>query len=489
MKPPTSEKPLSPKRPPGPPPELVYTAFDPLVVPQYEPLKPERPSAWWFGFMVLALVLVVVALFLLIQNPVLPVLGYRLFADQAVLTWSGLVVQASTYVLVVFLLVVVARYTFQMLFALFYMIRYTFRYGQKRSTFTPPISVVVPAYNEEKLIRQTLLSLLSLDYPEYEVIIVDDGSQDNTARIVERVLGKHGNATLRLVTKPNGGKASALNAGIQVAKYDFVLCADGDSNLAPETLRMAVRHMEDPKIGAVAGNVKVLNRNTWWTTFQALEYVEGLNLTRTAQSFFRLVNIVPGPVGLFRKTTIEKVGWYSSDTFAEDCDITLKMLRQGWQVVYEPMAISWTEAPNTISSLMKQRYRWTRGILQAIRKNRHQKWSNFGAWLQMWLVIFEAFVWPFANVFATVYFIYVAFAYSIAYYLLYWWLGLTLLDMAMALCAVAAEKEEIRLVWYAVFYRIFFVLVIDICKILATIEELLGIRMGWGKLERIGVRV
>ena len=423
---------------------------------------------------------------LFLTNPILPILNRRMVETRHDYSWSGLVVQVSTILMVVFLILVLVRYVAQIILALLYYGRYTFRYGYKAHHFTPPISVIVPAFNEEKLIQQTLTSLLNLDYPEYEVIIVDDGSTDGTARIVQQFLGKHGAATLRLVTKPNGGKSTALNAGIQVAQYEYVLCADGDSNLAPDTLMAAIRHMEDPQIGAVAGNVKVMNRNSFWTIFQALEYVEGLNLTRTAQSFLKLVNIVPGPVGLFRKSAIKEVGWYSSDTFAEDCDLTLKLLRNGWKIVYEPRSISWTEAPNTMFSLIKQRYRWTRGILQAIRKNRQEKWSSFGAWVFMWLVIFEAFIWPFVNVAVTFYFVMVSFGFGISYYLLFWWITLALLDVVTALFAVTAEGEELRLVLIAAFYRLFFVIVIDICKVLATLEEFLGFKMSWDKLDRIG---
>lgn len=465
-----------------------------VVQREFVPIKPDggeggyrgKRKLWVIAVQLFVLVLVLTGLYIVIENPVLPIIKKRLFLESAELTWSGLVVKTSGIVLVVFLILVLFRYVFQIMMAVWHSIRYTIQFGKTDPQFTPPISIIVPAYNEGKLIRNTLGSLLALDYPQFEIIMVDDGSTDDTERQVEGYLGQHGNATVRLVSKPNGGKATALNAGVQVAKYDFVLCADGDSHLTPDTLRMAIRHMKDPKIGAVSGNVKVMNRNNFWTIFQALEYIEGLNITRAAQSSLRLVNIIPGPVGLFRKQIIKDVGWYTSDTFAEDADMTLKILRKGWKIVHEPLSISWTEAPNTLFSLIKQRYRWTRGILQAIQKNRREHWSSFGAWLLLWFMIVEAVIWPFASVFATLFFIYVALTYNITYYLLLWWLGLTFLDMAMALFAVASEREEVRLVFYAAFYRLFFALIIDICKVFATIEEFLGVRMNWGKLERIG---
>ena len=130
----------------------------------------------------------------------------------------------------------------------------------------------------------------------------------------------------------NGGKATALNAGIQVSRADFILCMDGDSQLSPDSLKLAVRHFANPKIGAVAGNVKVLNRGKFITDLQALEYIEGLNMARSAQSFARIVNIIPGPIGLFRKEALEKAGYYADDTFAEDADLTLRILADGWKI-------------------------------------------------------------------------------------------------------------------------------------------------------------
>jgi cellulose synthase/poly-beta-1,6-N-acetylglucosamine synthase-like glycosyltransferase len=171
-----------------------------------------------------------------------------------------------------------------------------------------------------------------------------------------------------VIRKRNGGKSRALNTGIAAARGDFVLCMDGDSALHPQTLRRAVRHLADPRVAAVAGSVKVVNRTNLLSSLQALEYVEGLNMVRAAQGFFRLERL--RPIGLFRVSAMRAVGGYDHDTFAEDCDLTLKLLAEGWQIHYEPESIAYTEAPEKLLDLLKQRYRWTRGILQAIRKHR-----------------------------------------------------------------------------------------------------------------------
>lgn len=353
----------------------------------------------------------------------------------------------------------------------------------------PPVTILVPAYNEGAVIQGSIRSLLDLDYPRYEIIVIDDGSKDDTYVKAAAYEGDHGRAVVRVITKPNGGKARALNTGIAQATSDYVLCMDGDSALHPATLRRGIRHFEDPHIGAVAGSVKVVNRNNLLSCLQALEYIEGLNMVRAAQGFFRLVNIIPGPIGFFRKSALDKVGGYDHDTYAEDCDLTLKLLLEGWKVQYEPGAIAYTEAPEKLLDLLKQRYRWTRGILQAISKHKRKLVDprrGIGVTFTLWYMIFEGIMWPAMNCFANVLFVYVATRYGTALPLILWWGQLTVLDLAAALYCVVVEEERLSLVPYAIFYRAFFALTIDVAKLFATFEELFKLRMDWGKLERIG---
>ena len=418
--------------------------------------------------------------------------GYlsRWTGEPVSLSWSGLIVYSSIVALVLFLVILLFRYLSLMNMAYLNTTKHTIEEGHDPN-FTPPVSIIVPAFNEGKLLKSTVASLLEMDYPRYEILLVDDGSTDDTRDVARELVGvyRRGTVEVRLVEKPNGGKATALNAGIQVSRYDYVLNVDGDSQLSPDTLRKTIRHFVDPRLGAIAGNVKVLNRDNVWTTLQALEYVEGLNMARSAQSIVKLVNIIPGPLGLFRKQAIVDAGWYSSDTFAEDADITLKIIRAGWRVEYEPDAKSYTEAPDSIVDLLKQRYRWTRGIIQAVRKHNDLFFNptiNFGGTIVMWSMAFESLIWPIMNIFANAYFIFIALVFDMSYYLVYWWLSLTILDLIAALYCVAVEKEEARLVFYSLFYRLFFILIVDVCKTFATIEEFLGFGMTWGKLERIG---
>jgi biofilm PGA synthesis N-glycosyltransferase PgaC len=356
-------------------------------------------------------------------------------------------------------------------------------------TEAAPVSIVVPAYNEAAVIDSALRSLLELDYPAYEVIVVDDGSTDETVGRAAARAGDYGRVSIRVVSQPNAGKASALNAGIAQSKHDYVLCMDADSRLSPDSLRVAMRHFRDPRVGAVAGNVKVVNRGTMWSALQALEYIEGLNLARRAQGFLHVVNIVPGPIGVFRREVLASVGGYDADTFAEDADLTLKILTAGWHITYENRAVAWTEAPERLRDLIKQRYRWTRGILQALRKRRGWLASprrSLAVWTSLQAMLFEAVIWPVMNVVGNLFFALTALTIGASSGVVYWWLLLTLLDVAAALHTIGMEEEDLGLVPYAILYRFFFITTVDVAKLFAAIEEFADVRMTWGKLERAG---
>ena len=357
------------------------------------------------------------------------------------------------------------------------------------ATPTPRVAIIVPAYNEEAVIEAAVRSLLELDYPELDIIVVDDGSSDRTLARASALAGSYGETRVRVLHQANGGKASALNTGIMAARAELVLCMDGDSRLAPDTLRYAVRHFTDPRVGAVAGNVKVVNRVNLWTRLQALEYIEGLNMARRAQGFLRAVNIIPGPIGVFRREVLLALGGYHEDTFAEDADITVRVLTAGWHIVYEERAVAFTEAPERYLDLVKQRYRWTRGILQTLRKHAGLAATmrkGGAARLSLASMAFEALVWPILNVLGNSLFTLAALSTGAAAGVFYWWMLLTMLDVAAALHTVGMEEEDLGLVPYAVVYRFVFIVMIDVAKLLAVVEELARVDMTWGKLERAG---
>ncbi|MFM2051374.1 MAG: hypothetical protein RL682_1865 [Pseudomonadota bacterium] len=401
----------------------------------------------------------------------------------------------SVYLLV-FLAMLILRYSLMIIYSFMDHLEIMFKRREvsrhpeyREDAGLPMVTLVVPAFNEGLVIQPALRSLLQLDYPNYEIVVIDDGSTDDTYEKAMVVAKESRAIRVRVITKRNGGKAEALNTGMTVARGEFILNMDGDSKLTSNTLRVCIRHFENPRVGAVAGNVKVLNRENIWSNIQALEYVEGLAMARKAQSFMRVVNIIPGPLGMFRKSVLQQVGGYDHDTFAEDCDLTLKILMRGWHIAYEPTAIAWVETPSRLLDLLKQRYRWTRGILQATRKHSEAMWQPRKAGINfyiLWYMLFEGILWPFSTVLGNVFFVYVGLQYGLATLLFYWWLQLTVLDIVAAAYCVIIEEEEPSLVIYAIMFRLFYINIIDIAKVFATIEEWRGNTMTWGKLEREG---
>lgn len=399
----------------------------------------------------------------------------------------AIALQVGIALVLVFLFVLVVRYV--VLLWLGYLHHIENRGRAASDTPTPRVTVIVPVYNEEPVVEAAIRSLLALDYPAFDVVVVDDGSTDRTLDRASTLAGRHGDVDVRVIHKSNGGKASALNTGIAAARTAFVLCMDGDSRLAPGTLRYAMRHFADWRVGAVAGNVKVVNRVNMWTRLQALEYVEGLNMARRAQGFLHAVNIIPGPIGLFRRDLLLSLGGYDGDTFAEDADLTVRILMAGWHIEYEECAVAFTEAPERYLDLVKQRYRWTRGILQTLRKHAWPaaaRGQGAAVRLSLLSMAFEAILWPTMNVLGNTLFTLAALSAGAAAGVFYWWTLLTVLDVAAALHAIGMEEEDLRLVPYAVVYRFVFIVMVDVAKLFAIVEELAHVEMTWGKLDRAG---
>ncbi|GJF33559.1 bi-functional transferase/deacetylase [Kitasatospora sp. NE20-6] len=240
--------------------------------------------------------------------------------------------------------------------------RRTFTWGP---AVTRPATVLVPAYNEQECIANTLRSLVDGEHP-IEVIVIDDGSTDDTVRIVED-LALPG---VRVISQPNSGKATALNTGIAHAAHDLIVMMDGDTVFEPSTVRELVQPFADPRVGAVAGNAKVGNRDSLIGAWQHVEYVMGFNLDRRMYDELGCMPTVPGAVGAYRREALEQAGGMSEDTLAEDTDLTMALHIDGWRVVYAENARAWTEAPSTLSQLWSQRYRWCYGTMQAMWKHR-----------------------------------------------------------------------------------------------------------------------
>jgi peptidoglycan-N-acetylglucosamine deacetylase len=237
----------------------------------------------------------------------------------------------------------------------------------------PSMTVIVPAYNEEKVVVETVRSILHEDrsaFPKdgFEILVVDDGSTDATFANARAAFAKE--AVVRVCTKPNGGKASAINFGLARAQGAVVVIIDADTILDANALPLLARHFEDPAIGAVAGNAKVSNRVNLITRFQSLEYITSQNLDRRAFEAINAIGVVPGAIGAWRRVALEAIGGFATDTLAEDADATIALQRRGWRVRYEPDAVARTEAPETLAAFLKQRLRWMFGTLQAAFKHR-----------------------------------------------------------------------------------------------------------------------
>ncbi len=237
--------------------------------------------------------------------------------------------------------------------------------------FNPRVAVLIPSYNEEKVIVRTIRSVLNSDYANLHVIVIDDGSSDRTAEVAREAYAQEIRAgRVQVLVKPNGGKAAALNFALDRIEEDIYVGIDADTVIATDAISKLIPHFEDPEVGAVAGNAKVGNRVNLWTRWQALEYITSQNFERRALNLFNVVTVVPGAIGAWRTLPVKNAGGYPINTVAEDADLTMSLLEQRLKVVYEDRSLAFTEAPIDAKGLMRQRFRWSFGTLQAVWKHR-----------------------------------------------------------------------------------------------------------------------
>ncbi len=236
--------------------------------------------------------------------------------------------------------------------------------------FLPRVAVLIPAFNEEKVIVRTIRSVLNSDYPHLRIIVIDDGSSDRTSEVARAAYPDEIAAGMLTVLRTaNGGKAEALNFAVADLEEEFYVGIDADTVIAADAVSKLVCHFADARIGAVAGNAKVGNRVNLWTRWQALEYITSQNFERRALDLFNVVTVVPGAIGAWRTEAVRQGGCYPVNTVAEDADLTMNLLEQGYKVIYEDRALAFTEAPATARGLMRQRFRWSFGTLQAVYKH------------------------------------------------------------------------------------------------------------------------
>ena len=372
--------------------------------------------------------------------------------------------------------------------------------------FRPPVSVLIAAYNEQPVISRTIQSVLANDWPDLEVIVVDDGSVDGTGDEVDRVFGAE--PRVRLIRQPNGGKAAALNRGVQAARGEVLVCFDADTQIAPNGIARIVRHFEDPKVGAVAGNVKVGNRINVLTRWQSIEYITSQNLDRRAYAYLNAITVVPGAVGAWRRSAVVAVGGYLTDTMAEDMELTYRLRRAGWRIDADTETLGFTEAPANFRAFFRQRFRWAYGTLQCLWKHRgalfRYGWFGGLAIPAVWVfqVVFQA-IGPLVDL--KVLWTLVDFCYSWATMgaLHQDWQplpGITRLvlevgffygiffgvDLIGAFVAYHLDRERYRDLWWLFWQRFVYRQLMYAVLWKSVVTAIKGKRQGWGKVERKG---
>jgi poly-beta-1,6 N-acetyl-D-glucosamine synthase len=350
------------------------------------------------------------------------------------------------------------------------------------ASFLPPVSVIVPAYNEEVGIVAAVRSLAASDYPTLEVIVVDDGSTDGTAAAVVAI----DDPRVRLIRQANGGKPAALNTGVAAARHDILVMVDGDTIFEPDTIRNLVAQMVDPSVGAVAGNTKVGNRKGLLGRWQHIEYVIGCNLDRRMYEALGCMPVVPGAIGAFRRQALDHVGGVSHDTLAEDTDLTMAIHRAGWRVVYEPRARAWTEVPATLRQLWRQRYRWAYGTMQAIWKHRGavRERSPLGLIALPWIA-FTQVVLPLLSPAFDVFTLYGLLFLDPGLYITYW-VAFNILALAIGLYAFRLDGESPRALWALPFQQFVFRQLVYLVVFESVVSACAGTRLRWHKLTRTG---
>jgi cellulose synthase/poly-beta-1,6-N-acetylglucosamine synthase-like glycosyltransferase len=370
---------------------------------------------------------------------------------------------------------------------------------QKPADFQPSVSVIVPAYNEERVVVRTVESLLNQDWGNHEIIVVDDGSRDRTFEVAQEAF--RGNPVVRVFRKPNGGKASALNYGLSRATGEIVVALDADTVFEPETITGLLAPLADPEVGAVAGNAKVGNRINLVTRWQAIEYITSQNIDRRAFSLLNGITVVPGAVGAWRRAPVLEAGGFSDATLAEDQDLTMTLLKRGWRVAYADRAIAWTEAPDTVRTLARQRFRWSFGTLQCAWKHRdaflRPRYGALGMVAMPNIWIFQL-LFPFVSPVADLLFLWslvsvwlnklehsAEYALSSLEQVVGFYLIFLAIDWLAAVIALRMEPEEDQwLAWLVLLQRFVYRQVMYLVVVKSVFTALKGRLVGWGKLER-----
>ncbi len=366
--------------------------------------------------------------------------------------------------------------------------------------FAPLVSVLVPAYDEDKVIVPTLESVLRSDYPKFEVIVIDDGSRDATGEIVARRFA--GDDRIRLLRQTNQGKSAALNRGVEEARGEILVTIDADTRIEPATIAKLVRHFGDDGVAGVAGNTKVANRARRLARWQALEYISGQNLEKRAFDLLNCITVVPGAVGAWRASAIRSCGGFSRNTVAEDTDLTLTIRRNGWRILFDDEAVGRTIAPETSAALVRQRFRWTFGTLQALWKHRdafgRERYGTLGRVALPHIVLFQIVLPLFCPVVDLLFFgsiaLWILARAHLGPFLEFWTPGdveralfffaaFLLVDLVTSLVAFFLERnEDWRLLLSLPLQRFYYRQLMDVVLFRAILRAIQGRQVGWGRV-------
>jgi cellulose synthase/poly-beta-1,6-N-acetylglucosamine synthase-like glycosyltransferase/peptidoglycan/xylan/chitin deacetylase (PgdA/CDA1 family) len=401
-------------------------------------------------------------------------------------TLATLLIDIMTLLLGIALVLSVARLVVQLIVARLH-VRRTRRVPKPKATkaFLGPVTVIVPAHNESANIAETVRSLTASDYPEVYVIVVDDGSTDDTSAIVQSLKLPN----VRLIRQVNSGKPAALNTGIAYAETDLLVLVDGDTVFAPDAIHKLVQAFADPGVGAVSGNAKVANRRGLLGRWQHLEYVMSFNLDRRMFEIAQCMPTVPGAIGAFRRVALTDVEGVPSDTLAEDTDLTMAIIRAGWKVVYVENAIAWTEAPSKLRQLWRQRYRWCYGTMQSVWKHR---WAltergasgRLGRRGLAYLIFFQLLL-PIAAPAVDVYALY-GMVFLPWYQVIAVWLGLIVAQTITAAYALKLDRESLRPLWTLPLQQFVYRQLMYLVVVQSAVTALTGVRLRWHRIDRTG---
>jgi len=356
---------------------------------------------------------------------------------------------------------------------------------------TDKVAIIIPAYNEEVNAVKTIDNLLQQDYENLEIIFVDDGSKDDTYKKVSEFFSNH--EKIKVLTKENGGKASALNFGIENCNSDYVVCIDADTQLMPDAISKLMKYFGEPNVGAVAGNVKIGNEKTILTTWQSIEYTTAQNFDRRAFDLINCITVVPGAIGAFKRDAIVNAGGFTSDTLAEDCDLTIRILRRGYVVRNCTEAVAITEAPETLNQFMKQRFRWNYGIMQSFWKNKdacfNPRYKSLGLVALPNILLFQILTPIFAPIADLLFILSLVWSRhdpASRNQILFFYALFLLVDVAVSLLAFLFEKEKpFKLIWLLpqrfVYRQLMYVVLFRSIR-----KAIKGETQSWGVLKRTG---